>query len=132
LFLIFWLSFTGECLEKFEIQYLEVWGVGGDAVITQGLRDRAQHRQRTDTALSRARSVKDKTAFAKDMKSGLIMNKLFAHDDQVRGRQDFRVDEKHGGYTLEHERKDSTSVPDAPDSPVAQRETVTPSMDSAQ
>ena len=71
-------------LEKFEIKQLEVWGVGGDETIQQALRERAEYRERTDTAIARARTVKDKTAFAKDMKEGLVPNKLFEHDEQVR------------------------------------------------
>lgn len=50
-----------DAMERFEIQILEVWGVGGDAVISQALQDRAEHRERSDTAVLRARRVLDIT-----------------------------------------------------------------------
>jgi len=89
-------------LEQFEIQHLEVWAVGGTAVIQQALRDRAQHREIAQATLERARSVTDRSAFAQDLQSGLIPNShLFAHAEEVRGRQEFRVDEEHGGYLVD-------------------------------
>jgi len=90
-----------DALETFEIQCLEVWGVGGDEVITQALRDRVEYRERTDTAILLARTVQDKSAFAADMQSGLIPNRLFTHQEEARGRADFVVDDKHGGYRIE-------------------------------
>lgn len=90
-------------LEKFQIKSIEVWGVGGEESIAKALRDRADHRERTNTVIEQARMVLDKTAFAKDLQSGLIPgSKIFAHDKEVRGRQEFRVDEEHGGYKLDH------------------------------
>jgi TLD len=90
-----------ESLEKFELKFLEVWGVGGDEVINKALRERAEYRERTDTAILKARIVQDKTQFADDMKSGLIPNNLFSHMGSARGRPDFKVDEAHGGYKIE-------------------------------
>jgi len=91
-----------DALEKFEIQQLEVWGVGGDEIITQALRDRADYRERYTTAIQRARKVHDRAAFAEDFKSGLIPNKAFAHQEAARGRPEFRVDDEHGGYKIDH------------------------------
>lgn len=91
-----------EALEKFELTTLEVWGVGGDEVITQALRSRAEYRDRTDTAILKARMIHDKKFLAEDMQSGLIMTDIFKHREETRGRHDFAVDEKHGGYKIEH------------------------------
>ena len=88
-----------ECLEKFEIQTLEVWAVGQESV--EGLEARAAHRERTTQALDQARRIRDKSAFADDMKSGLIPNELFAHREQARGRHDFSIDDVHGGYKVD-------------------------------
>jgi hypothetical protein len=90
-----------ESLEKFEIQMLEVWGVGGDEVITKAVRDRADYRERYDNLILRARMVRDKSAFAEDLQSGLIPNSLFSHLKDSRGRHDFRVDDEHGGYKID-------------------------------
>jgi hypothetical protein len=92
-----------DALEKFEIQCLEVWGVGGDQVIMDALRARSDFREITDTAVFNARVVHDKSQFAKDMKSGLLETKAFADAKDVRGRSEFAVDEDHGGYKLERE-----------------------------
>jgi hypothetical protein len=93
-----------EALEKFRIKYLEVWGVGGDQVISKALRHRAEYREATNTLIQRSRKVTDKTQFAQDMHSGLIPNKLYEHDAQVRGRQEFIVDDEHpGAYKIERE-----------------------------
>jgi hypothetical protein len=92
-----------DAIEKFEIQCLEVWGVGDDEVIKDALKERADLRERTDTAVFNARVVHDKSQFAKDMKSGLLATKVFVDDKDVRGRSEFVVDEDHGGYKLERE-----------------------------
>jgi len=92
-----------DSLERFEIGALEVWGVGGDAVISEALRQRAEYRERTDTFRRDATSVHDKSFLAKDMQSGLIEgSKLFAHQKDTRGSHKFRVDDKHGGYVVDH------------------------------
>ena len=90
-----------DALEKFEIQTLEVWGVGGDAVIQKALEDRAEYRQRVDELILRARMVHDKSQFVSDLQSGLVPNRLYGHQTQVRGRQDFVVDDDHGGYKID-------------------------------
>ena len=89
-------------MERFEILHLEVWGVGGSQeVIDQALRARAKHREMEQATLERARTIQDRTIFAHDLQSGLVLNHLFDHQKDVRGRQDFRVDDKHGGYVVE-------------------------------
>jgi hypothetical protein len=92
-----------DALKKFEIQCLEVWGVGSDQVIMDALKARSNFREITDTAVFNARVVHDKSQFAKDLKSGLLSSKVFAVDEDVRGRSEFAVDEDHGGYKLERE-----------------------------
>lgn len=90
-----------EQLETFDIKCLEVWGVGRPEVIEKGLQDRESRREATASLIKRARIVSDKTAFVKDLESGLVPNSLYDHQKHARGRHDFRVDEQHGGYKIE-------------------------------
>ena len=94
-----------DSLEKFKINAIEMWGVGGGEAISKGLRERAEHRELTDTAIHRAQAVTDKSQFVKDFKSGLLPNKLFEFKDKVRGRKEFAVDENHGGYKIDIQDK---------------------------
>jgi len=90
------LSKTGEgALQKhFDIDSLEVWGVGGDAVVAEALGARNRTRAITEANLRKARKV-DKAAFLDDFRGGLIESKAFAYKDQIRGRADASVDERH-------------------------------------
>jgi hypothetical protein len=93
---------SNDALEKFEIEDLEVWGVGGAAVIEQALVKREEHRQLQRIAELDAASVRDKSFVVSDFSSGLMESKLFKHREQARGRNEFSVDEQHGGYKLPH------------------------------
>lgn len=44
-----------EALEKFTIDSLEVWGVGGDEIIKKGLASREEFREITDSNIYKAR-----------------------------------------------------------------------------
>ncbi len=44
-----------EALEKFTIDSLEVWGVGGDAAIEKGLASRKEYREITESNIYKAR-----------------------------------------------------------------------------
>jgi hypothetical protein len=94
-----------DSFEKFQINELEVWGVGGDEAIRKGMHDRAERREMTDTVIRRSQVVMDKSQFAKDFKSGLIPNKVFQHRSEARGRKEYAVDENHGGYKIDIEDK---------------------------
>lgn len=89
-------------LERFEINVMEIWGVGSDETIEHSIERRKEHRIHTEEAIHRARSVNDKTQFVKDLKSGFTPSKLYEHLDVARGRHEFRVDDKHGGYKVDH------------------------------
>jgi hypothetical protein len=89
-----------ECCERFEIQYLEVWAVGGEERIEQGLAKQAMFRQQTKEALQQARVVLDKREFVNDLQQ-MPLTKVFQHQALSRGRHDFVLDEKHGGYKIE-------------------------------
>ena len=69
----------------FEIDNLEVWGVGGTAVVKESLKARSRSRDVRQAAINKARKV-DKAAFLDDLRSGVIENKAFAHRDQIQGR----------------------------------------------
>ena len=77
----------------FEIDNLEVWGVGGTQVVEQALGARTRQRGIRDAAIQKARKV-DKAAFLDDFKSGLIESKAFVHREQIRGREEACIDDK--------------------------------------
>lgn len=78
---------SGSLQKTFDIETLEVWGVGGDEVVGQALGARHQQREITAANIRKARKV-DKAAFLDDFQSGLIESKAFAHRGQMRGRAD--------------------------------------------
>ena len=78
----------------FEIDNLEVWGVGGDAVVSLALESRSRQREITAAGIQKARKV-DKAAFLDDFRGGIIESKAFKHREQIRGRADVEIDEKH-------------------------------------
>jgi hypothetical protein len=84
----------GAMQKHFDIDSLEVWGVGGDAVVAEALGARNRQRAIMDANLRKARKV-DKAAFLDDFRSGVIESKAFAHRGQIRGRDDAAVDESH-------------------------------------
>ena len=94
---------TGElipsALEKFNIKSLEVWGCGGEDAIKNGLKAREERRMLTDAAILHAREIKDKSVLVEDI--NLLDTNLYKHREDVRGRNEFRTDSKHGGYVLE-------------------------------
>lgn len=69
----------------FDIDSLEVWGVGGTEVVMEALGARAKQRGIRQAAINKARKV-DKAAFLEDFQSGLFDSKAFAHRGQVQGR----------------------------------------------
>lgn len=90
-----------DSLEKFEIKRLEVWGVGEKEIIAQAMQKRAEHRVHYQENINRARTVKDKTQFVKDLSTGFTTSTLYEHREDVRGRAEFSVDEAHGGYKVD-------------------------------
>jgi hypothetical protein len=90
-----------EDLDHFEISCLEVWGVGDEIMVQYALKKRDEYRLYQAEFLQKARRVEDKTQFVEDLSSGMIMNNLYKHRDEARGRHDFAVDDAHGGYKIE-------------------------------
>jgi len=88
-----------DCLEKFNIKSIEVWGTGGEEAISKGLASRTKQREITDSVIYQARVVKDKTPLVGDI--NLLDTNLYKHREEARGRSEFSVDEEHGGYRLE-------------------------------
>jgi len=84
----------GQLQKYFEIESLEVWGVGGDDIVGEALADRKKQRDVIQSNINKARKV-DKAQFLDDFKSGLIESKAFAHREQMRGRD--------GGCELDEE-----------------------------
>lgn len=79
--------------KSFEIDSLEVWGVGGTDVVMEALGARARQRDIRQAAINKARKV-DKAAFLEDFQSGLIDSKAFAHRAQIQGRDGACVGEE--------------------------------------
>uniref|UniRef100_A0A7R9WWF2 Oxidation resistance protein 1 n=2 Tax=Craspedostauros australis TaxID=1486917 RepID=A0A7R9WWF2_9STRA len=77
--------------DHFEIDNLEVWGVGGTDVVQEALGARDRQRDIRASNIRKARKV-DKAAFLDDLRSGLIESKAFAHREQIRGRDDVCID----------------------------------------
>jgi hypothetical protein len=72
---------------------LQVWAVGGQAVVEAALQQRGQHRDVVEQGIRRARKV-DKAQFLDDFRSGVIDSKAFAHRQQIDGRADQDVAER--------------------------------------
>jgi len=70
--------------KSFEIQSLEVWGCGGDSVVTEALGERLKARAIIDANIRKAKKV-DKAAFLDDFNSGLIESKAFKHRGEIQG-----------------------------------------------
>lgn len=70
---------------SFEIDTLEVWGVGGTQVVDEALGARSRQRDIKNAAIQKARKV-DKAQFLDDFRSGIIESKAFQHRQQIQGR----------------------------------------------
>jgi hypothetical protein len=77
----------------FEIESLEVWGVGGEEVVNEALGARNRARELRDAAIRQSRKV-DRAAFLDDFRSGLIESKAFKYRDEIQGRGDVDVEER--------------------------------------
>eukprot|EP00978_Attheya_sp_CCMP212_P047200 scaffold421259_cov45-Attheya_sp.AAC.6 len=75
----------GNLRKRFDIESLEVWGVGGDDMVAGALGARDRQREIVAANIRKARKV-DKAQFLDDFQSGLIESKAFQHRDQIRGR----------------------------------------------
>jgi hypothetical protein len=75
----------------FEIDNLEVWGVGGTQVVEEALGARSRQRDIKNAAIQKARKV-DKAQFLDDFRSGLIESKAFQHRSQIQGRDAAPID----------------------------------------
>ncbi len=86
---------TGEggLRKYFEIESLEVWGVGGEEVVNEALGARNRARELRDAAIRQSRKV-DRAAFLDDFRSGLIESKAFKYRDEIQGRGDVDVEER--------------------------------------
>lgn len=73
--------------KHFEIDSLEVWGVGGADVVQAAFQARDASRAITDEAIRRARKV-DKAQFLDDFRAGTFDSKAFQHIKQIDGRAD--------------------------------------------
>jgi hypothetical protein len=77
---------SGTYPKHFEVESLEVWGVGGDEVVQQALGAQSKAQSIRDEGIRRAKKV--------DRASFLIYNKLFQHRQQVDGRADQDLEDR--------------------------------------
>lgn len=77
----------------FDIDSLEVWGVGGTETVQSALQARDACRAIADEAIRRARKV-DKAQFLDDFRAGTFASKAFAHRQDVDGRADADLNER--------------------------------------
>jgi hypothetical protein len=77
----------------FDLESLEVWGVGGDSITLSALDARHKQREIVASNIRKARKV-DKAAFLDDFRSGLIESKAFKHRGEIRGRGDCHIDDE--------------------------------------
>jgi TLD len=88
--------------QYFQVDSLEVWGVGGTALVEKALDARQLARDVRQEGIRRARKV-DKAQFLDDFRSGLIDSKLLAHRQQIDGRADQDCRERHAQAFGHHE-----------------------------
>ena len=75
---------TGTYPKHFEVEALEVWGVGGDEVVQQALGAQSKARSIRDAGIRKAKKV-DRAAFLDDLRSGVVDSKMFQHRQQIDG-----------------------------------------------
>jgi hypothetical protein len=69
----------------FEVEAMEVWGVGTAQLVNEALMAREDQREDEQKRIRKAMKGA-KGEFLQDLQSGLTGNKLFQHRDQIRGR----------------------------------------------
>ncbi|KAL7578797.1 hypothetical protein ACA910_016020 [Epithemia clementina (nom. ined.)] len=83
----------GSSPKQFDIESMEIWGVGGQEIVQQALQERKKVREQRDETIRRCRKV-DKAQFLDDFRSGAIASKAFAYRDQIDGRADQDVKDR--------------------------------------
>ena len=73
---------------------MEIWGVGGSEIVQQALNERRKARELREETIRRSRKV-DKAQFLDDFRSGAIASKAFAYREQIDGRADEDVKDRH-------------------------------------
>jgi len=78
--------------KQFDIESLEVWGVGGESIVVEALKDRNMARSVKDATIRKAKKV-DKAAFLDDFRTGIIDSKQFDYLKQIQGRAESDIEE---------------------------------------
>jgi hypothetical protein len=87
----------------FLIDCLEVYGVGGDEMVSEALGAREKARGIRNEGIQRARKV-DKAQFLDDFRAGVIDSKAFAHRQQIDGRADCDVADRNAKHSYDYEK----------------------------
>ena len=86
--------------EYFDVDSLEVWGIGSEVDFQKACEEREEYWNTFQAHANDAKRV-DPKQLLPDFVSEANTGRLFSHRDQTRGRHEFQVDDKHGGYVLE-------------------------------
>ena len=83
----------GQWDKYFNVDVLEVWGVGGDDIVREAAMKKEEHESVSDATRRRVQTV-DKKQFLQDFQSGMLLgnNELFKHRQDGNLRHDFGVD----------------------------------------
>lgn len=73
--------------DKFEIDVLEVWGCGGDDVVSSGLRSQQKHRGVAQQAIDKARKVDKAAFFNNSFDQEFLLSNTLQHRSQAQGRE---------------------------------------------
>lgn len=82
----------GQWDKYYNVDILEVWGVGADDVIKKALVSRERHMDASDSAKKMAQRV-DRKHFLEDFRSGLHLGQLYEHRLDGNCRHDYGVEE---------------------------------------
>lgn len=73
----------------FEIDTLEVWGVGGEEIINRALRTQAEYRGVSQDIINKARKVDKAQFFNNSFDQEFLLSGTLQHREQGKGRGDF-------------------------------------------
>jgi len=71
---------------KFEIDVIEVWGCGGEDVVSEGLRSQQQHRGVAQDVMNKARKVDKAAFFNNSFDQEFLLSNTMQHRNQAADR----------------------------------------------
>jgi len=86
----------------FDIEDIEVWGIGTEEILSDALKQRNQQQGITASNARKAQMV-DKSALLCDFSAGFMENKMFSHQAHVSQRTDINISSNAGAYSSDVE-----------------------------